>query len=453
MSDNNFSDSSNTFDELYKQMCNSYLEGNDTSINIVDNIVNDVLEATSSSNICKVRKKREYTERDREEGHYRIWNDYFSSNPVYSDEQFRRRFRMRRDLFLRIQRALEQRYSYFQQRVDATGRNSLSPIQKCTAAIRMLAYGVAGDAVDDYVRISSVTALECLKKFCKGVIEIFEPQYLRRPSPEDVQHLLRIGEARGFPGMLGSIDCMHWEWDKCPTAWQGQYTRGDQGVPTMILEAVASYDLWIWHAFFGIAGSNNDINVLDRSPIFDEFLEGRGPEIHYTVNGTTYNMGYYLADGIYPEWPVFVKTIPRANMLSNKRKLFAQYQEGARKDIERAFGVLKKRFAIVCNPARLWKKSELGDIMKACIILHNMIIDDERYENEEGDVQYDVAERNPVQSPQLRHGLIRTYYANRDRYFENNIRIRNRYQCHQLQHDLMEHIWQRFGPNNDNNHR
>jgi hypothetical protein len=29
-------------------------------------------------------------------------------------------------------------------------------------------------------------------------------------------------------------------------------------------EAVPSYDLWIWHVFFGLFGSHNDINVLDR---------------------------------------------------------------------------------------------------------------------------------------------------------------------------------------------
>jgi len=45
-------------------------------------------------------------------------------------------------------------------------------------------------------------------------------------------------------------------------------TRGDYKVPNIMLEAVASYDLWVWHAFFGAAGSNNDINVLDQSPLF-----------------------------------------------------------------------------------------------------------------------------------------------------------------------------------------
>jgi hypothetical protein len=38
--------------------------------------------------------------------------------------------------------------------------------------------------------------------------------------------------------------------------------------PIIILGAVASKDLWIWYSFFGMPGSHNDINVLQRSPIF-----------------------------------------------------------------------------------------------------------------------------------------------------------------------------------------
>ncbi|CAN1249305.1 hypothetical protein LINPERPRIM_LOCUS7101 [Linum perenne] len=43
--------------------------------------------------------------------------------------------------------------------------------------------------------------------------------------------------------MIGSIDCMHWEWKNCP-AWDGQCT-GYKKKPTIVLEAVASYDTWI----------------------------------------------------------------------------------------------------------------------------------------------------------------------------------------------------------------
>jgi hypothetical protein len=87
------------------------------------------------------------------------------------------------------------------------------------------------------------------------------------------------------------------------------YNRGDHGVPTIILEAVASHDHWIWHAFFGVVGSNNDINVLSQSDLFVKHLRGENPKLWYSINGREYNIGYYLADGIYPEWPVFVKSI------------------------------------------------------------------------------------------------------------------------------------------------
>ena len=67
---------------------------------------------------------------------------------------------------------------YFQQRIDAVGRKDLSPLQKCTAAMRMLAYGVSADAVDDYVHIGESTAVEGLKKIISNVVTIFEGEYL-----------------------------------------------------------------------------------------------------------------------------------------------------------------------------------------------------------------------------------------------------------------------------------
>ncbi|GKD44453.1 RNA-directed DNA polymerase, eukaryota, partial [Tanacetum coccineum] len=91
----------------------------------------------------------------------------------------------------------------------------------------------------------------------------------------------------GFPGMLGSIDCMHREWNICPKSWHELFGRGDKNYTTIMLEAVASYNLWIWHVFFGIAGVNNDINVLDNSPLFDDLLDDITPVAPFEVNGET----------------------------------------------------------------------------------------------------------------------------------------------------------------------
>ncbi|XP_010445003.1 PREDICTED: uncharacterized protein LOC104727611 [Camelina sativa] len=342
---------------------------------------------------------------------------------------FLRRFRMNKPLFERIVSTIENGVPYFRQRRDATGRLGLSALQKCSAAICMMAYRCPANAVDEYLRLAETTAHKCLEKFVDGVIHLFGDVYLRRPTTEDLQRLLHIGEQHGFPGMVGSIDCMHWEWKNCPTAWKGQYSRGS-GNPTIVLEAVASQDLWIWHTFFGPPGTLNDINVLDRSPVFDDILESRAPRVTYIVNGRQYNMAYYLTDGSYPNWATFIQsiTLPRGR----KAKLFVQFQEACRKDVERVFGVLQARFAIVENPALFWYKGKIGKIMRACIILHNMIVEDERHTYN----FYEPSEFHHGEESRTHHVDL-SYSTDRQTNLHNLIDIRN--DVHDIQmHDRLK---------------
>ena len=116
---------------------------------------------------------------------------------------------MRVYVFERLVKTIEGADSYFKQKEDAIGHLGLSGLQKAVAAIRILAYGLPADAVDEYVRIGESTARKALHHFCRAIISVFGQYYLRAPNAEDVARLLRIGEQRGFLGMLGSIDCMH----------------------------------------------------------------------------------------------------------------------------------------------------------------------------------------------------------------------------------------------------
>uniref|UniRef100_A0A0D3BLD9 Uncharacterized protein n=1 Tax=Brassica oleracea var. oleracea TaxID=109376 RepID=A0A0D3BLD9_BRAOL len=120
----------------------------------------------------KKRKKRIHIERNREEGEVRLWNNYFSETPTYPENLFRRRFRMNK-------------LSEY-----ALGRLSLSALQKCIAAIRVLAYGSAADAVDEYLRLGETTSRACVEHFVEGVINLFGDEYLRRPTPADLQRLI-----------------------------------------------------------------------------------------------------------------------------------------------------------------------------------------------------------------------------------------------------------------------
>ncbi|GKC75823.1 ALP1-like protein isoform X1 [Tanacetum coccineum] len=143
-----------------------------------------------------------------------------------------------------------------------------------------------------------------------------------------------------------------------------------------MLEAIASHDLWIWHAFFGVAGANNDINVLDNSPLFDDLLDDKALVALFVVNGVGYENGYYLADGIYPQWATFVKSFTVTN--DAKHSYFKKCQESARKNVERAFGVLQGRWGILQQPTRQYHVNNIRRIMYSCIILYNMILKDQK---------------------------------------------------------------------------
>ncbi|KAE8982504.1 hypothetical protein PR003_g24915 [Phytophthora rubi] len=141
----------------------------------------------------------------------------------------------------------------------------------------------------------------------------------------------------------------------------------------MILVAVACQSLWIWHAFYEMPGANNYLNVLERSPLLNDLANGIAPRMQLTVNGATYEQAYYLTDGIYPAWSMLQFSI--SSLQGNKHKRYAVAQQAVRKDVERTFDVLQQRFRIIALPCKLWKVDAMNDVMLACIILHNMIVE------------------------------------------------------------------------------
>ena len=79
-----------------------------------------------------------------------------------------------------------------------------------------------------------------LKHFCRAVIGRFGSEY-RSPTKQDIERLMAENAARGLPGVLLSLDCMHWPWKNCPIAWKEQF-QGRKDTPSIILEVAASYD-------------------------------------------------------------------------------------------------------------------------------------------------------------------------------------------------------------------
>nr|GEW84625.1 RNA-directed DNA polymerase, eukaryota, reverse transcriptase zinc-binding domain protein [Tanacetum cinerariifolium] len=138
---------------------------------------------------------------------------------------------------------------------------------------------ITPDAFDEYLQMSEHTARDALFFFNMCIIELYMPKYLRKPTSEDVVNIQqKHNNVHGFSRMLGSID----------------------------------------------SGANNDIIVLDNSPLFDDLLDDLAPTVSYVVNGR---------------------------------------QKSARKDVERAFGVLQGRWGLIQQPARAYEVNTLRKII------------------------------------------------------------------------------------------
>nr|GEU47138.1 hypothetical protein [Tanacetum cinerariifolium] len=206
----------------------------------------------------------------------------------------------------------------FREKEDCTGKLGISSLIKCTSAIRQLAYGTVPDALDEYLQMGNATSRQCLEHFCTSIIQMFGPEFLRKPTLTDVERLYAFHENKhGLPGLLGSPDCC------------------------------CIKRLMDMERFFGVSGSNNDINVTQRSPLLNDLKLGKAPEVPFVANAVTYPWGYYLCDGIYPEWVPFVKSVTNLGDDDHKRLRYKTMHEAAIKDVKRTFGVLKKRWAIL----------------------------------------------------------------------------------------------------------
>jgi hypothetical protein len=108
---------------------------------------------------------------------------------------------------------------YFSEKYGTTDRVGLTALQKYTAVVRQLAYGMTTDTIDKYLKLEKSTVVECLEYYYSGIIECFRTEFLRCPIITDTQRLLAKVEEYGFFGMLGSIDYIHCQWHNCLVDW------------------------------------------------------------------------------------------------------------------------------------------------------------------------------------------------------------------------------------------
>jgi len=207
-----------------------------------------------------------------------IMRDYFGADgepPVYGEDAFEERFRMPCPVFNRLLRAILDQPGW-RRSVNATGRPQAHAIQKVSAALRVLGYGEPFDRSDEYVRLSCSSIDVYTRRLTHFIIDKWKSTYLRHPTDEELEHILRRNAARGLQGCIGSIYCTHWTWARCAKVLAGQY-KDRNGKVSVVIETVCDQDLYIWHLFVGCPGAYNDKNILAALPLMLDINYGVWP--------------------------------------------------------------------------------------------------------------------------------------------------------------------------------
>ena len=314
-----------------------------------------------------------------------INRDYLGPQPLFDDKQFELMFRISPQRFQRLMEDIGnsnfEETKFYINNKSASGMVGAALQAKLLLPLKCLAYGVPAHAFRDYFQMSQTLARECCFKFDQTIHKLYEHEYLRLPTPADLKAITKLHKmAHEVDGMFGSLDCCHTFWKNCPMGWQGSF-QGKEGKPSIVLEAITDYHLWFWQVSYGYAGTLNDLNILNLSPFLQSLLDGRfeGLEaeagvVPYNIAGSNFSRLFVLVDGIYPKYSRFVRGFKEPT--NQAEQYYTRWQEGARKDVERAFGVLQAKFQFIARPIHLHHLKDIANRVASCIILHNMCVAD-----------------------------------------------------------------------------
>ena len=208
------------------------------------------------------------------------------------------------------------------------------------------------------------------------MVASFQGEFIRPPSTEEeITFTLTLYEAINLPGCIGSTDGIQIPWANVPHAIREMY-KGKGGRYSIGYSMTVSRDLYCQSIGFVYAGSHNDIIKAAFDPCIqrvrtDPTFKNRKFKEIAADDSTVEVTGVYLrGDRGCPRYEMLQQPAASSSLdpqLVQLNELF----DASRKDVERFFGVLKSRWRILKTPIHLRDVSDMDDMMKCCVVLHN----------------------------------------------------------------------------------
>lgn len=172
--------------------------------------------------------------------------------------------------------------------------HGLSSLQKCTTSIKMIAYGVVIDFVDEYTLLSETSSFTCLTKFfCDAITACSVQLMCRGPTNKMYTSFL--------PSILDEIfracsDLLIICTGNGRTLWRhgNVSSKAQVGTRCWCQKLLHYKTLGSSIHLFGVSGKMTDLTLVACSPLFPDLLDEVSPIVEFQVNGHEYFMCYYI---------------------------------------------------------------------------------------------------------------------------------------------------------------
>ncbi|XP_066984532.1 putative nuclease HARBI1 isoform X2 [Macrobrachium rosenbergii] len=278
------------------------------------------------------------------------------------------------------------------------------PSLQVLIAIRCMADGSHQISVGDAYNISQCKVSTSLKTVARAIANM-SPQYIKFPAGNDLrQKMMDFQSIAGFPGVIGTIDCTHIPILK-PSLPNSEIYRCRKGFFSLNVQAVAGPDLTFYNVVSRWQGSVHNSRIFANSRLCAELEEGLLP-------------GHLLGDSGYPCRKYLLTPLP--NPTGRSEEAYNISHSRTRNTVERAFGVLKRRFGYLGGRVRTNLETTKA-IIVASMVLHNIAVRTRviRVENEQMAVHEEPVFQEPAlplagsetaQGRVKRQNIIRHYF-------------------------------------------
>lgn len=214
--------------------------------------------------------------------------------------------------------------------------------------------------VADFAGVCCASVCRIVRRVTDAIVKL-RPQFIKMPETEEERTAAcsAFYAIASFPRVIGAIDCTHIK-IQSPGGEEAENFRNRKGWFSVNVQTISGADLKVNNIVARWPGGSHDQTIFNNSVVRMRF--DRGDFGNYLLVGDSgYRNSMYMAT-------------PFLNIESAAQNLYNEAQIRTRNVVERSYGVLKRRFAVLSTGIKMNIECT-QKIIVACAVLHNIAIE------------------------------------------------------------------------------